>query len=61
MPQIGRKLGAFMEEDWVDCVLTVTDSIIRWSAIADVLVACLTCSIYSYAEVFHDMKTVGWS
>ena len=49
-----------MEVDWAGSTLAVTDSITGEPVTAYVFVACLPCSMYSYAEAVPDMKTASW-
>lgn len=58
--RISRKPGELMEVDWAGSTLAVTDSITREPVTAYVFVACLPCSMYSYAEAVPDMKAASW-
>lgn len=58
--RIKRKPGETMEVDWVGDTLTVIDECSGQSLKAFVFVACLPCSLYSYAEAFPDMKSNHW-
>ena len=58
--RISRKPGELMEVDWAGSTLAVTDSITGEPVTAYVFVACLPCSMYSYAEAVPDMKTASW-
>ncbi len=58
--RISRKPGEVMEVDWSGSTLAVTDSISGEPVTAYVFVACLPCSMYSYAEATPDMKTPCW-
>lgn len=58
--RISRKPGEVMEVDWAGGTLAVTDSISGEPITAYVFVACLPCSMYSYAEATPDMKTPCW-
>jgi len=58
--RIKRKPGELMEVDWVGDTLSVYDSATGEPIKAYVYVACLPCSLYSYAEAFPDMKSNHW-
>lgn len=58
--RISRKPGELMEVDWAGSTLAVTDSITGEPITAYVFIACLPCSMYSYAEATPDMKTTSW-
>ena len=58
--RIKRKPGETMEVDWVGDTLTVIDDLTGESLKAYVFVACLPCSLFSYAEAFSDMKSNHW-
>lgn len=58
--RIKRKPGESMEVDWVGDTLSVFDEASGEPIKAYVFVACLPCSLYSYAEAFPDMKTPHW-
>lgn len=58
--RIKRKPGESMEVDWAGSILTVWDSLSGEPLPAYVFVACLPCSLYSYAEATPDMKTSNW-
>ncbi|SHJ74550.1 IS21 family transposase [Parasporobacterium paucivorans] len=58
--RIKRKPGELMEVDWVGDTLTVFDEAAGGSIKAYIFVACLPCSLYSYAEAFPDMKSNHW-
>lgn len=58
--RISRKPGEIMEVDWAGSTLAVTDSLTGELITAYVFVACLPCSMYSYAEATPDMKTASW-
>ncbi len=58
--RIKRKPGELMEVDWVGDTLTVYDEAAGEPIKAYVFVACLPCSLYSYAEAFPDMKSNHW-
>jgi transposase len=58
--RIKRKPGELMEVDWVGDTLTVYDEAAGESVKAYIFVACLPCSLYSYAEAFPDMKSNHW-
>lgn len=58
--RIKRKPGELMEVDWVGDTLTVYDEASGEAIRAYVFVACLPCSLYSYAEAFPDMKSNHW-
>lgn len=58
--RINRKPGETMEVDWVGDTLTVIDELSGEPLKAYVFVACLPCSLYSYAEAFPDMKSNHW-
>lgn len=58
--RIKRKPGESMEVDWAGSTLTVWDSLSGEPLPAYVFVACLPCSLYSYAEATPDMKTSHW-
>lgn len=58
--RIKRKPGELMEVDWAGKTLTVIDEAIGAPVTAYVSVACLPCSLYSYAEAFPDMKSPHW-
>lgn len=49
-----------MEVDWVGDTLAVMDEASGEPIKAYVFVACLPCSLYSYAEAFPDMKSNHW-
>jgi transposase len=49
-----------MEVDWAGDTLTVFEEAIGETIKAYVFVACLPCSLYSYAEAFPDMKSPHW-
>ena len=58
--RIKRKPGELLEVDWAGDTLTVIDEITGEAIKAFVFVACLPCSLYSYAEAFPDMKANHW-
>jgi transposase len=58
--RIKRKPGESMEVDWAGSTLTVWDNLSGEPHPAYVFVACLPCSLYSYAEATPDMKTSHW-
>jgi transposase len=58
--RIKRKPGESMEVDWVGDTLSIIDETTGESVKAYVFVACLPCSLYSYAEAFPDMKSNHW-
>ena len=58
--RIKRKPGELMEVDWVGDTLTVYDEAAGEPVRAYIFVACLPCSLYSYAEAFPDMKSNHW-
>ena len=58
--RIKRKPGELMEVDWVGDTLTVYDKAAGEPVKAYIFVACLPCSLYSYAEAFPDMKSNHW-
>lgn len=58
--RIKHKPGESMEVDWAGSTLTVWDSLSDSPLHAYVFVACLPCSLYSYAEATPDMKTNHW-
>lgn len=58
--RIKRKPGESMEVDWAGITLTVWESLSGEPLPAYVFVACLPCSLYSYAEATPDMKTSHW-
>jgi|LGVF01.2.fsa_nt_gb transposase len=58
--RIKRKPGELMEVDWAGKTLTVIDEAIGEPVTAYVFVACLPCSLYSYAEALPDMKSPHW-
>ncbi|HVI41033.1 MAG TPA: IS21 family transposase [Anaerovoracaceae bacterium] len=58
--RIKRKPGETMEVDWVGDTLTVFDEASGDELDAYIFVACLPCSLYSYAEAFADMKSHHW-
>lgn len=58
--RISHKPGEAMEVDWVGDTLKVFDELSGQSMKAYVFVACLPCSLYSYAEAFPDMKSNHW-
>jgi len=58
--RIKRKPGELMEVDWVGDTLTVYDEAAGEPVKAYIFVACLPCSLYSYAEAFPDMKSNHW-
>lgn len=58
--RIKRKPGELMEVDWVGDTLTVFDEATGDQVKAYIFVACLPCSLYSYAEAFPDMKSNHW-
>ena len=58
--RIKRKPGETMEVDWVGDTLHVHDIAAGCDIPAYVFVACLPCSLYSYAEAFPDMKSNHW-
>lgn len=58
--RINRKPGELMEVDWAGSTLAVTDSVTGESITAYIFVACLPCSMYSYAEATPDMKISCW-
>lgn len=58
--RIKRKPGENMEVDWAGSTLAVWDSLSGEALSAYVFVACLPCSLYSYAEATPDMKTGNW-
>lgn len=58
--RITRKPGEIMEVDWVGNTLSVIDETTGEEIKAYVFVACLPCSLYSYAEAFPDMKSNHW-
>jgi transposase len=58
--RIKRKPGELMEVNWVGDTLAVLDEASGEPIKAYVFVACLPCSLYSYAEAFPDMKSNHW-
>lgn len=58
--RISHKPGESMEVDWVGDTLRVFDELSGESMKAYVFVACLPCSLYSYAEAFPDMRSNHW-
>lgn len=58
--RIKRKPGELMEVDWAGDTLAVYDRHTAESVKAYVFVACLPCSLYSYAQAFPDMKSESW-
>jgi len=58
--RIKRKPGELMEVDWVGDTMQVIDPLSGEPAKAFLFVACLPCSLYSYAEAFPDMKSHHW-
>ncbi|MCK9331455.1 MAG: IS21 family transposase [Bacilli bacterium] len=58
--RIKRKPGELMEVDWAGDTLSVFDEATNAPIKAYVFVACLPCSLYSYAEAFPDMKSNHW-
>lgn len=58
--RIKRKPGETMEVDWVGDTLSVFDETSGEQIKAYVFVACLPCSLYSYAEAFPGMKIPHW-
>lgn len=58
--RIKRKPGETLEVDWVGDTLTVYDEALGEPIKAYVFIACLPCSLYSYAEAFPDMKSNHW-
>lgn len=58
--RIKRKPGELMEVDWVGDTLSVYDEAAGEPVKAYIFVACLPCSLYSYAEAFPDMKSNHW-
>jgi transposase len=58
--RIKRKPGELMEVDWVGDTLTVYDEAAEEPVKVYIFVACLPCSLYSYAEAFPDMKSNHW-
>lgn len=58
---IKRKPGELMEVDWAGDTLSVYDGHNTEPIKAYIFVACLPCSLYSYAEAFPDMKSESWT
>lgn len=58
--RIKRKPGEVLEVDWAGTTLSIYDNISGVELKAYVFVACLPCSLYSYAEAFPDMKSPHW-
>lgn len=58
--RISHKPGESMEVDWVGDTLSVFDELSGQPMKAYVFVACLPCSLYSYAEAFPDMRSNHW-
>jgi transposase len=58
--RIKRKPAELMEVDWAGDTLTVFDEASGDPVKAYVFVACLPCSLYSYAKAFPDMKSNHW-
>ena len=58
--RIKHKPGEIMEVDWAGSTLTVWDSLSGTPLTAYVFVACLPCSLYSYAEATPDMQSGHW-
>lgn len=58
--RIKRKPGELMEVDWAGDSICITDSFTGESIKAYLFIACLPCSMYSYAEAFPDMKSSHW-
>lgn len=58
--RIKRKPGELMEVDWAGNTLSVYEEATGKTITAYVFIACLPCSLYSYAEAFPDMKTSHW-
>ena len=58
--RIKRKPGELMEVDWVGDTHAVYDEATGELVKAYIFVACLPCSLYSYAEAFPDMKSNHW-
>jgi len=58
--RIKRKPGETLEVDWVGDTLSICDEATGEAVKAYVFVACLPCSLYSYAEAFPNMKSNHW-
>jgi transposase len=58
--RIKRKPGEIMEVDWAGDTMTVFDKAACEPIKAYLFVACLPCSLYSYAEAFVDRKEHHW-
>ncbi len=58
--RIKRKPGELMEVDWAGSTLEIYDEINGEPMKAYIFVACLPCSLYSYAEAFLNMKSNHW-
>jgi transposase len=58
--RIKRKPGELMEVDWVGDTLKIFDETSGDAVTAYIFVACLPCSLYSYAQAFPDMKSKHW-
>lgn len=58
--RISRKPGEIMEVDWAGGTLAITDNVTGEPLMAYVFVACLPCSMYSYAEATPNMKIASW-
>ena len=58
--RLKRKPGEQMEVDWAGDTLRVMDSLSEESITAYIFIACLSCSLYGYAEAFPDMKSPNW-
>jgi Transposase and inactivated derivatives len=58
--RIKHKPGEVMEVDWGGSTLAVWDGVNTEPLPAYLFVACLPCSLYSYAEAVPDMKMNHW-
>ena len=57
---IKRKPGELLEVDWAGSVLSVHDNLSGEIIPSYIFVACLPCSLYSYAEAFPSMVMEHW-
>ncbi len=58
--RIKRKPGELLEVDWAGTLLSIHDDLTGESIPAYIFVACLPCSLYSYAEAFPSMVMEHW-
>ena len=58
--RIKHKPGEAMEVDWAKNTIPVYDALNRKTLEGYLFIACLSCSLYCYAEAFPDMRSAEW-